>query len=159
MAGEKAGWEGVLSVNTSGETWTPFTVIKDVSLTLARGAEESTTRADQGWQNFTPGLANWGVSFDALWIPGDTALEALKDAIIAGTKVNVKILDEANGEGPSGAMLVTDFPRNEALAPAQTISITLQGCGKPTWNEAPEECGEEACGEEACGEEACGEEA
>lgn len=148
MAGEKAGWQGVLSVNTSGETWTPFTIIKDVSLTLTRGAEESTTRGDAGWQNFTAGLANWGASFDALWIPGDTALEALKDAILEGTKVNVKILDKTDGEGPSGAMLVTDFPRSESLAPAQTISITLQGCGAPTWNEEAEECAEDECAED-----------
>lgn len=135
---QKQGSECVLMIDlgTAGDNYQAFTKVKDVDLNQAMGTSDATTREDDGWENKAPGLRSWGFSTEVKWDPEDTVLQKIRQAYYSDppTKLRVKILDEAEGNGPVGQMLVTDFSRSEPLEGIVTVSISMEGCGKPTWS-------------------------
>lgn len=101
---------------------------KDVEPEASASEIDSTTRDDAGWKTFEQGLKEWGASIGQLWVPTDTALQALRDAFLNGTKLAVQFLDE-NGYGFSGTCIVTGFRFGQPLDGAVEMPVTVKGDG------------------------------
>jgi len=111
---------------------TELTSVKDVTLNLDAADVDVTTRANSGWRASAAGLKECTVDFDLQQIPlnADTAFVALRTAFLAGTTVELAILDGAKGtsnvQGPKGNFSITSFSRKEGLEDSIIISVTAK---------------------------------
>lgn len=135
---QKQGSECVLLIDMgeTAENFQPFTKVRDVDLDQSMNTSDATTREDDGWENKAAGLRSWGFSTEAKWDPDDTVMQKVRQAYYSTPpkKLRVKVLDETDGNGPVGYVLVTDFSRSEPLEGIVTVSVTMEGCGKPSWS-------------------------
>ncbi len=113
--------------------------VKDVTTTMEAGEADITTRANSGWRATAPTLKSCTVEFEMLWKPGDLAFEAIKDAFLGNTTVELAILDQesdtSGAQGPKGSFSITNFTRNEALEEAVTVSVTAKMATYDEWVE------------------------
>ena len=120
-------------------TWVEITLAQDVTLNGTLDEADVTTRGSSGFKETVGTLLDAGIEFKMLWKPGDPAFEKIKDAWLGRSAVEILCLDgpeaTAGSEGLRAGMMVTNFTRNEALAEALTVDITL----KPTKTANPPE--------------------
>ena len=111
-------------------TLTEMSNVRDVTLNLEAGEADITTRANGGWRATAPTLRECTCDFEMVWKPGDSGFDAIKAAFLAGTTLELAILDQARettgAQGPKGSFSVTSFSRNEALEEAITVSVTAK---------------------------------
>ena len=109
---------------------TEMSNVRDVTLNLEAGEADITTRANGGWRATAPTLRECTCEYEMVWKPGDTGFDAIKAAFLAGTTVELAILDQARdvvgAQGPKGSFSITSFSRNEALEEAITVSVTAK---------------------------------
>jgi TP901-1 family phage major tail protein len=109
---------------------TEMSNVRDVTLTLEAAEADVTTRANSGWRATAPGLKTLTCDFEMLWNPGDEGFEAIKDAFLGGTTLELAPLDQARdvvgAQGPKGSFSVTKFDRSEPLEEAITVSVTAK---------------------------------
>jgi len=113
--------------------------VRDVTVNLEAGEADVTTRANSGWRATAATLRECSVDFEMVWKPGDPAFEALKDAYLAGTLIELAVLDQdretAGAQGPKGSFAITSFSRNEALEEGITVSVTAKLSAFDEWVE------------------------
>ena len=111
-------------------TLTEMSNVKDVTLTLEAGEADITTRANGGWRATAPTLRECTCEFEMVWKPGDSGFDAVKAAFLAGSLLELAVLDQARetvgAQGPKGSFSVTAFSRSEALEEAITVSVTVK---------------------------------
>lgn len=111
-------------------TLTEMANVRDVTLNLEAGEADITTRANSGWRATAPTLRECTCEFEMVWKPGDAGFDAIKGAFLAGTTLELAILDQARettgAQGPKGSFSITSFSRNEALEEAITVSVTAK---------------------------------
>jgi TP901-1 family phage major tail protein len=116
---------------------TELTNVKDVTLNLSAGEADVTTRANSGWKATAPTLRECTVDFEMVWKPSDTGFAAMKTAFLAGTTVELAVLDGSKSvsgsQGPKGAFGVTKFTRTEPLGEAMTVSISAKMTSFTEW--------------------------
>jgi len=111
-------------------TLTEMSNVKDVTLTLEAGEADITTRANGGWRATAPTLRECTCEFEMVWKPGDSGFDAVKAAFLAGSLLELAVLDQARettgAQGPKGSFSITSFSRSEALEEAITVSVTVK---------------------------------
>jgi TP901-1 family phage major tail protein len=109
---------------------TEMSNVRDVTLNLEAGEADITTRANSGWRATAPTLRECTCEFEMVWKPGDTGFDAIKEAFLGGTTIELAILDQGKAttgaQGPKGSFSITSFSRNEALEEAITVSVTAK---------------------------------
>lgn len=125
-------------------TWTEITNVKDVTVTMEKGEADVTTRAADGWVQTAATLKNMTIEFQMVWNPGDAGFEAIKDAFMDNTAVELLALDGASddvgAQGPRASCDVFSFTRGEPLAEALTVDVTCKPTlsdNAPEWFEVP----------------------
>ena len=130
----QTGIDVVLKVNT-GTTQSPVwtTVAGQRGATLNRGAEtiEATYKGSGAWKSYLVGFKEWSIDCDGLYVFGATEFQALENAFVNGTPIEVEIVD-ANSKGFKGSALITDFPIEAPYDGELTYKVTLQGTGALT---------------------------
>ena len=123
-------------------TWSPITIARDVTLDIEQGSTEADSRANQEWSVNLLTRKKASISFDVIDKPGDTNLEAIRDAFLNKTALDIACLDgEADEVGAQGLRAdfgVTKFSRNEPQEGVVTYSVTiipLLTANLPTWME------------------------
>ncbi len=127
MAEGKRGFECVLQFggNTVG-------IARSVDPTFTGAEQDTTTRGDGGWRNRQVGLLDMSFTTEMLWVPTDTALQAIETAFLARSTLAFVITDD-DGYGWSGNCLVTEFhPGAQDLDNAVMCSITCVSKGALT---------------------------
>ena len=118
---------------------TEMSNVRDAKLTLESGEADVTTRANSGWRATAPTLRECTCEFEMVWKPGDTGFDAIKAAFLAGTTIELAVLDQARetagAQGPKGSFSITSFSRNEALEEALTVSVTAKLAEFDEWVE------------------------
>jgi hypothetical protein len=118
-------------------TLTEMGNVKDVTLSLAAGEADITTRANSGWRATAPTLRECSCEFDMVWRPGDAGFEAIKTAFLNAGTVALAVLtgahDSAGAEGPVGNWSITNFSRSESLEEAVTVSVTAKLAAFGQW--------------------------
>ena len=111
-------------------TLTEMSNVKDVTLNLEAGEADITTRANSGWRATAPTLREATAEFEMVWKPGDSGFDAVKNAFLTNTTLELAILDQdkatSGAQGPKGSFSITSFSRNEALEEAITVSVTAK---------------------------------
>jgi len=116
--------------------------VRDVTVTLEAGEADVTTRANSGWRATAPTLRECTCEFEMVWKPGDEGFEAVKNAFLAGTTLELAPLDQARdvvgAQGPKGAFSITSFSRSEPLEEALSVSVTAKLAEFHEWVEITE---------------------
>lgn len=121
-------------------TWVEITLAQDVTLNGTLDEADVTTRGSAGFKETVGTLLDAGIEFKMLWKPGDAAFEKIKDAWLGRSAVEILCLDGdenvAGSEGLRASMMVTNFTRNEPLAEALTVDVTMKptkAANPPEW--------------------------
>lgn len=107
-----------------------LTNVRDVTLSLETEEADVTTRSNNGWRATKPTLKNASIEFSMVWDTDDAGFTALRTAFLAGTKIGMKCLDKESGQGLQFDAAVMNFTRNEQLAEALTVDVSV----KPTYS-------------------------
>lgn len=128
------GVDILLGVNT-GDDITP--VITSIGgqrgATLNRASEtlESTHKLTGGWKEFGQSFKEWSIESEGLIVVDDIGYQALEDAYMNGTPVQVQ-MSMPSGDNFEGEAIVTELPIEAPYDDYATYSVTLQGSGPLT---------------------------
>jgi len=135
----RLGLDAKLYYGVAGSTATNvIDNIKDVTLSLTTDEADVTTRGADGWKLSVATLKSGEVSFSMLWDTDDAAFNAMKDAFMDVTAIALLVLDGSSGSGLDADFSVTSFTRNENLAEALTVDVTVKptySTRAPSWTE------------------------
>lgn len=126
----KKGFDILLKVK--GSTGTAEVVAGQRNATLNRGKEtiETTNKTTGGWKTFLPGLKEWSVDGDGVYIVDGEGYALLEKAYNEDEPIIVELGEAGAGElGFTGQAILTEFPIECPYDDSVTYSITLQGTG------------------------------
>jgi predicted secreted protein len=106
-------------------------IARDVEPSLESEEQDTTTRDDGDWSDWQQGHKTLTADITALYVPTDTAYQAIKSAYMNDTDLSFEILDE-NGYGWSGNCGVNSMSRGEGLGDAMTVDVTITSRGTVT---------------------------
>ena len=128
-------------------TWNEIGNVKDVTLNLESAEADVTVRANNGWRATVPTLKDASVEFEMVWDTADEDFQAIRDAYLNNTTLEVLALDgPVSGAGSTGnqglraVCNVTGFSRSEPLEEALSVSVTVKpaySANPPTWFVVP----------------------
>lgn len=100
--------------------------------TLNREAEtiDITNKVSGGWTENMTSVKSWSIEGDGIFVVDDAALDAIEQAFLDGSWVQVKVADDTWGY--TGRGVITDFPIEANYDDAATYSITITGSGALT---------------------------
>jgi predicted secreted protein len=120
--------------------WNEITNAKDVTLNLEASEADASRRGSAGWRETLRGLKDGSVEFEMVYDGTDAEFQALRDAFLNGTTVEVAVLDgdvtTTGTQGLRATMSVINFSRNEPLEEALTVSVTVKpapAANPPEW--------------------------
>jgi len=123
----KRGYQCILQIGG-----VPVGIARNFDPTYTTADQDITSRDSLGWRERQGGMKEWTASIEALWVPTNTAMQALWNAYVAGTAVTV-LWTDADGNGRSGCAIVTSFhPGPQDLDNAVMTSIDLASTGAVT---------------------------
>lgn len=109
---------------------TEMSNVKDVNLTLEAGSADVSTRANSGWRAKAVTLRELTAEFEMVWLPDDPSFAAILAAFLAGTTLELAILDQARtvsgAQGPKGSFVITSCSRSEPLEEAIKASVKVE---------------------------------
>jgi hypothetical protein len=118
---------------------TELSNVKDLTLNLTAGEADITTRGNSGWRATAQTLKEAELTFQMVWKPGDAAFEAIRDAFLNNTTVELAVLDQARGtsgaQGPKASWSITNFTRTENLEEAIVADVTAKISSFDEWVE------------------------
>lgn len=105
--------------------------------TLNRSAEtlDVTSKDSKGFKEFVPSFKEWSVEAEGLFIDGDTGFKALEKSYMDGTTLLVQ-MSTPSGDKYKGLAIITDLPLEAPYDDMATYSVTLQGSGELTKEDA-----------------------
>lgn len=129
-----SGVSFIVQVNTGTDAapvWTAVGGQREATLNMSTDEIDTTSKDSQGWHEGLPSLRNWSLDFDALLIQGDAGLEALENAFMNQTQVQVR-LATPSGATYTGKATLTDFSYEAPYDGEATASGSLTGTGALT---------------------------
>lgn len=129
------GFNGKVYISTDGGTnYTAIGEMKDATLTINSSEIDVTSFDSAGWSEFTPGLKDWEVGSEGLYIAADAGQDALFNALVNGTTVKVRLLPKAGtgNKGYQGDAILTSWEINNTTDDAVSISASFRGTGALT---------------------------
>lgn len=128
------------SVTPATASWNEITNIKDVTVGASTDEDDITTRANNGFRATAATIKNCQIDFVMLWLPGNTAFDAIQTAWSARGEIGIAAMDgaiaTAGSQGIASNMVVTNMTRNEPVAGAVTANVTLKPSSQSEWYEA-----------------------
>ena len=116
-------------------TWVEITSAREVTLNLEKAMAEVMSRASQ-WKRVLPALKDASVEFELLYDGADDSFTAVKDAWLAGTHIDLAIMDGditvAGTQGFRAEMHIASFSRAEPLEEPLTASVTVRPAADTT---------------------------
>ena len=113
-----------------------LTNVKDLTLTMEAADTDITTRANSGWRATAQTLKEASAEFEMVYKDVDTGFDALKDAFLNNTTLEMAFLTGARStdgvtpivgsDGLYGEWSVTSFPINQPLEEAITVPVTVK---------------------------------
>jgi hypothetical protein len=124
--GTRAAWPA----SGAAPNLTEITNCQDLTINLEKGEADVTTRGSGGWRQTAGTLKDGSLEFTMVVDPSDAAFTAIQTAYMNNTQLAVAALngasDAAGTQGLWASFEVTNFSRNEPLAEALTVSVTLK---------------------------------
>lgn len=126
----KKGVDILLKVKRSSGTAEVVAGQRNATLNRAKDTIETTNKTTGGWKTFLPGLKEWSVDADGVYVIDGEGYELLEDAFNNDTPIIIELGEAGSGElGFTGEAILTEFPIECPYDDTCTYSITLQGSG------------------------------
>ena len=109
---------------------------KGCTLTMEADTIDVSNKNDFGWASTIGGAKSWTVSCDGQFIADDQGQEALFDAFVAGTDVQVEMKNAAESVYFAGKAAITSLEVDAQFDDVCTLSMELQGIGALTVDKA-----------------------
>ncbi len=105
---------------------------KGCTLTMEAETIDVSNKNDFGWSSTIGGAKSWSVSCDGQFIADDAGQQALFDAFVAGTNVQVKMKNSTESVYFAGTASITSLEVDAQFDDVCTLSMELQGLGALT---------------------------
>lgn len=122
--------------------WEEIGNCRDVTLNMEKGEADVTTRSNNGWRAILGTLKDASIDFSMVWDTGDADFEAVRDAFLDNTLLDMAIMDGdiavAGSQGLRAEMSVLGFTRNEPLEEGVTVDVSIKpgySTNAPDWME------------------------
>jgi predicted secreted protein len=127
-----AGFNARVSISVDGGT--SYQVVgeaRDATLSISQNEIEATSFDSAGWSEYIPGLKEWSVDIEALYIPTNIAQENLYEALVNGTGLKIKLLPKTGtgNLGYEGDVFVSSWEINPTPDDALSVSVSFRGTG------------------------------
>ena len=105
---------------------------KGCTLTMEADTIDISNKNDFGWASFIGGAKSWSVSCDGQFIADDQGQQALFDAFVAGTEVQVEMKNTGESVYFAGKAAMTSLEIDAQFDDVCTLSMELEGIGALT---------------------------
>ena len=102
---------------------------KGCTLTMEADTIDVSNKNDFGWASTIGGAKSWSVSCDGQFIADDLGQQALFDAFVAGTNLNVELKNKNESVYFAGTAQITSIEVDAQFDDVCALSIELQGVG------------------------------
>ena len=102
---------------------------KGCTLTMEADTIDVSNKNDFGWASTIGGAKSWSVSCDGQFIANDAGQQALFDAFVAGTEVDIEMKNTAESVYFAGKAAITSLEVDAQFDDVCTLSMELQGIG------------------------------
>ena len=102
---------------------------KGCTLTMEADTIDISNKNDFGWASTIGGAKSWSVSCDGQFVADDAGQQALFDAFVAGTDVQVEMKNAAESVYFAGKAAITSLEVDAQFDDVCTLSMELQGIG------------------------------
>lgn len=102
---------------------------KGCTLTMEADTIDVSNKNDFGWASTIGGAKSWSVSCDGQFVADDAGQQALFDAFVAGTDVDVEMKNAAESVYFAGKAAITSLEVDAQFDDVCTLSMELQGIG------------------------------
>ena len=102
---------------------------KGCTLSMEADTIDVSNKNDFGWASTIGGAKSWTVSCDGQFIADDQGQQALFDAFVAGTDVQVEMKNAAESVYFAGKAAITSLEVDAQFDDVCTLSMELQGIG------------------------------
>ena len=109
---------------------------KGCTLTMEADTIDVSNKNDFGWASTIGGAKSWSVACDGQFIADDQGQQALFDAFVAGTDVQVEMKNAAESVYFAGKAAITSLEVDAQFDDVCTLSMELQGIGALTVDKA-----------------------
>lgn len=130
-----AGYQGKVYISSDGgTTYNPIGEIRDATLTINSSEIDATSFDSGGWSEFIPGLKDWEVSAEGLYVVANAGQSALYNALVNGSTVKIRLLPKTGtgNTGYEGNAIITSWEINNTTDDAVSISASFRGTGALT---------------------------
>ena len=105
---------------------------KGCTLTMEADTIDISNKNDFGWASTIAGAKSWSVTCDGQFIADDQGQQALFDAFVAGTEVQVEMKNAAESVYFAGKAAITSLEVDAQFDDVCTLAMELQGIGALT---------------------------
>ena len=123
------GLDILIYAGTSGGSKQPIGGQKGCTLTMEADTIDISNKNDFGWASTIGGAKSWSVSCDGQFVADDAGQQALFDAFVAGTDVDVEMKNAAESVYFAGKAAITSLEVDAQFDDVCTLSMELQGIG------------------------------
>ena len=102
---------------------------KGCTLTMEADTIDISNKNDFGWASTIGGAKSWSVSCEGQFIADDQGQQALFDAFVAGTEVQIEMKNAAESVYFAGKAAITSLEVDAQFDDVCTLSMELQGVG------------------------------
>ena len=102
---------------------------KRCTLTMEADTIDISNKNDFGWASTIGGAKSWSVSCDGQFLTDDAGQQALMDAFVAGTNLNVELKNKNESVYFAGTAQITSIEVDAQFDDVCALSIELQGVG------------------------------
>ncbi|OYD08958.1 phage tail tube protein [Paludifilum halophilum] len=124
------GFQGRLYVSSDGgTTYDEIAEMREATLTISQEELEASSFASNGWMEYIPGLKEWELEAEGIYVTADAGQDDLYNALVEGGTVLVRLFPkDGSGEtGYEGKAFVTSWEVNNAVDDVVALSATLRG--------------------------------
>ena len=102
---------------------------KGCTLSMEADTIDISNKNDFGWASTIGGAKSWSVACDGQFLTDDAGQQALMDAFVAGTNLNVELKNKTESVYFAGTAQITSIEVDAQFDDVCALSIELQGVG------------------------------
>ena len=102
---------------------------KGCTLSMEADTIDISNKNDFGWASTIGGAKSWSVSCDGQFVADDAGQQALFDAFVAGTEVQIELKNPSETVYFAGKAAITSLEVDAQFDDVCTLSMELQGIG------------------------------
>ena len=126
------GLDILIYAGTSGGSKQAIGGQKGCTLTMEADTIDISNKNDFGWASTIGGAKSWSVSCEGQFLTDDQGQQALMDAFVAGTDVDVELKNTGETVYFAGKAAITSLEVDAQFDDVCTLSMELQGIGALT---------------------------